>query len=375
MTRISMTAAAAVLVAFSGVAAAQQAGDIVFTTQTGGVFWLPQGGSAVQLAQINEPNVRLADLAFGPSGALFVNNGPQPVGDPSLSNIYRIQDPFGAANVSVFASSGNIQNPIGLVYDRPTNNMIAVMNPGTNQPRPDPSFLGLLGVNATTGATAVVYQQQPAGTTFPYYNRGAYISAVPGQSGTYVSAAVQGSAFDYNGVPPQTRASSLHRFTMNGMIATEELIVDLGDTSVTGFSRSIGRVTGVTAVDAQTMFISSVDYPGGAGTGIGSIFRVDLDLNGDFLSVTDITTGNLPTGVNIFPEEIEYNKFTNTLFFADRIGNADGTASIYELNLDGTGLNSVYVGFGVRGIAIIPTPAGVALLALGGLVAARRRRA
>lgn len=367
----SMTVAA-VLVAASGVGLGQTAGDIVFTTEDGGVFSLPQGGSASLLTTLGGGLISLSDLTFGPNGDLFVNNGPRPVGNPSDSGIFRIADPFGAATSSVLAASGNIQNPIGVAYNRASNTLLTVNNPGTATPLPSDVFLGLLGTNATTGATNIVFEQEPAGTAFPYYNRGAFITPTPGLANTYYSAAVEGSNFQYAGQFPQTRASSLHRFDFdpNTGTATEELVIDLGDTAATGFSRSIGRVTGVTAVDEQTIFLTGWDFLSPA---VGTIYRVDLDTNGDFVSITDITDGNLG-GVRILPEELEYNPYTGKLVFANNIVNSQGEAHIYELNLDGTGLNSIYFGEAASGIEIVPAPGGLALLGLGGLAAARRRR-
>ncbi|TVQ62222.1 MAG: hypothetical protein EA378_07145 [Phycisphaerales bacterium] len=368
MMKIRMTAlaAAAAIAAISGGASAQSAGDVVFTTDDGGVWLRTLGGMTTQLAQINDPGVRLADLAFGPGGALFVNSGPAPVENPSQAVMYRIDDPFGSANVSVLASSDPLQNPVGLVFDPNSGNLLTVNNPGTpGQPQ---FYIGLLGVNPTTGVVTELLERDIS--SFPTWNRGSYLSQVPGAPGEFFATAAEGSATVIPAVPGFSRAGSLHRLTVSGDLsgASESLIVDLGDTSVTGLNMPITRVTGVTAVDSQTLFVSAFDFDDQA----GAIYRVDLDANGDFVGLQDITSGNVPQ--TFLPEEIEYNPFTGTLLFADRSTSGATGGNILEINLDGTGF-SVFANEGrVRGIAIIPTPAGGALLAIAGLAAARRRR-
>lgn len=365
-TRMTALAAAAAIAALSGTVAAQSAGDVVFTTDDGGVWLRTLGGTTTQLAQINDPGVRLADLAFGPDGTLYVNSGPAPVQNPSQAVVYRIDDPFGAANVSVLASSDPLQNPVGLVYDPNSGNLLAVNNPGTpGQPQ---FYIGLLGINPTTGAVTEVLERDIS--SFPTWNRGSYLSAVPGVAGEFFATAAEGSATIIPPVPGFNRAGSLHRLTVSSDLATasESLIVDLGDTSVTGLSKAITRVTGVTAVDAQTLFVSAFDFDDQA----GAIYRVDLDTDGNFVGLQDITSGNVPQ--TFLPEELEYNPFTGTLLFADRSTSGASGGNILEINLDGTGF-SIFANEGrVRGIAIIPSPAGAALLAMGGLVASRRRR-
>ncbi len=366
-TRMTALAAAAAIAAISGTAAAQNAGDVVFTTDDGGVWFKPLGGSAQLITTIADPGAELNDLAFGPTGALFVNSGPRPVQTPSTAAIYRIDDPFGTPSVSVFSQSDPLQNPIGLVYDAGSNSFLTPNNPGTAG---SPSFTTtLIGVNANTGVATGLLARDT--TSFPTYDRGSYLAANPGVAGEYFASTLAGSATLLTNPPAGfSRASTLHRISVSpDLTTTESLIVDLGDTSITGLSHPVARVSGVTAVDSQTLFISAFDFD----DQVGTIYRVDLDTDGNFAGIQSIISSD--TAQPFLPGELEYNPFTGTLLFADRSESNVFGGNILEINLDGTGL-SVFANEGrVRGIAIIPSPAGAALLAMGGLVASRRRRA
>ena len=145
---------------------------------------------------------------------------------------------------------------------------------------------------------------------------------------------------------------------------TEELIVDLGNTAVTGLSEALGQPNSVETVPGlNAVFVTANDFV----NDIGFIYRVDLDNQGDFAGITEVLSGQF------FPGDLTYNKFTGKFLFGDRRVSTGG--NIYEVNIDGTGLNSILNGFIPGGIdVVVPAPGSLALLGLGGLVAARRRR-
>ena len=165
-TRFLTLSALLLSAGLASVANAQANGDLVFTDEySDSVYHLPIGGSPNLL--FSAPGSRLAGITRR-GNEWFFANGPFPVQVPSDSSILRATNLFsGAPIVTTFASSGNIQNPIGIRYHSGSDNIIGVMNPSGT------SYEGLLGINANSGAQTNLFQEpNPAITPSPRYNAG-----------------------------------------------------------------------------------------------------------------------------------------------------------------------------------------------------------
>ena len=153
------------ILAGAAAASAASAQKILMTEfGTDSIYRLNLDNSIDNLYTFSDPdNTRLACITRGPDGAFYVANGPTPINDPSQSNIFRLTGLLGGVpNATVFAQSDPLQNPVGLVYDAPTNNFLAANNPvGAMSQQP---FAGIVGIDATTGALTEVY---PPTTTPP----------------------------------------------------------------------------------------------------------------------------------------------------------------------------------------------------------------
>jgi hypothetical protein len=75
-------------------------------------------------------------------------------------------------------------------------------------------------------------------------------------------------------------------------------------------------------------------------------------------------------------EEIEWDSFNNRWLLVEDLGGLNSPSRITTLNADGiSGYGVLYSGgFAIRDIEVVPTPATAAVLGLGGMLAARRRR-
>jgi hypothetical protein len=139
---------------------------------------------------------------------------------------------------------------------------------------------------------------------------------------------------------------------------TVDRVVDFDGTATSfGPLTFVAGITSTTGGDGLTdLFVTD--------TFTDSIYRVDLDANGDFVSA-DLILDGLDD-----PQTIEFNPFRNSLIFHEL-----GAMTISEVGLDGSGLTVLETGVvSARGIYIIPAPGAVALFGLGGLAAMRRRR-
>ncbi|MEM7754243.1 MAG: hypothetical protein AAF297_01255 [Planctomycetota bacterium] len=361
MKRFAMTAA--VLAAAATATHAQVPGDIIFVTDDGDLNWTPfAGGGAFNILSFSsDPTVdRLLDLEIGPDHSLLIGSGPAPVGDPSLGRIIRVDDVFGANSVSTITQGDPVQNPTGLIYDPAADRIFAVNNPGSQPALPAPRIFETVLEIAPDGSSVQDVLNQPNPIDFPAFNAGGDIELDPQNPGSYVVSAIEGGEFPYrtNG----QRGSALIRINPDGFGAfDQEVIVDLSDTSETGLSEAVGRTVGFAYSDDNTIFVSSFDFDDNTGT----IYRVDLDNNGDFVSITDIMPGE-----TVFAEYMEYNPFSDSIVFSSRF-----FPGVFEIGLDGSGLRNIYDGGFTRGLTVfVPTPATAALLAGAGLIGFRRRR-
>lgn len=318
------------------------------------VYHLPMGGTPQLL--FSAPGSRLAGITRSGSDWFFAD-GPFPVTEPSNSRIIKATNLFsGAPTVSTFASSGDIQNPIGITYHTASNSIVGVMNPGKGPPK----FDGLLSINSTgTSTTRLFEEPDPATTASPRYNAGAYIVQDNNRTNRFLVTATNGGVDAPD--PSQDRfvASTLHGFTIGSdLTTTHDFIYDFSSSS-TGLANTLYEVRGL-AINGDNVYVSDILR--------GEIYKLTLDGSG---AVSGISL--LASGLDE-PENLIYNPFTNKLVI-DEVGALDPTrARISQINVDGTGYEVLANGVHARGFAIVPTPGALALLGMGGLMAARRRR-
>ena len=137
--------------------------------------------------------------------------------------------------------------------------------------------------------------------------------------------------------------------------ATPSLLVDLSNTNLGTPLTFLGGITSA----GNDLYV--------ADRRADAVFKITLDGNGDFSSIAQVIGG-----LNE-PENLIFNPFTGKLVIdvRDDLNNP----MIVQCNLDGTGLEVLAAGFHARGFEIVPSPATFALLGLGTVVGARRRRA
>jgi hypothetical protein len=363
-----------ILLAAAGMAtsaSAQNAGDIVFSDDSNDIRWLPQGGAGTSNLILTYPGGVEEDwltIDVGPDNTIYAANSPLTPAQPERAEVTRIDGwTTGPAVSTQLSSNVPIQRVIGMVYDPQTDNLIGVNNPGSIW-NGFPQYEGIIGVNATTPGPAQFLWEEPLDSDpNPKYKAGNRIDRDVNNPGQFYVTTAEGSVNSGPGPGGSTLpAGTLQRVSVAGdLTTTVELIVDLGDTGVTGLPNALVRPAGVaTVAGLNSIFVANAQFDGAD----GQIVRVDLDGAGDFLSATIIAQGAF------FPNEMIYNPFTDKLVFANRPENVL-TGSIMQMNLDGTGLETIYSDSRVQGLAVVvPTPGTLALLGLGGLAAVRRRR-
>ncbi len=401
MDRKLVIVAVAGLLASASSAFAQANGDLVFTDisvpnpgnplSTQFVKWWQSGPNSVanifSYANAVDPNgsparptVRLSDLTFGPNGSIFVGNGPnQSPGAATIGEIYRVDNPFGGAASSTTVASGGgvVQNPIGLQYDTASQRLLYINNPtvGVGQ---NP---GTYAVDAGGTVTRLIgYSNDPQPR--PGVAEPAYITPSPSGDGSYYIVSsnggkyqVQQSGGPFGNLPAnQNISSTVSRLTFpvaaTANSGTSVITLDFADvgpviplaplygTNPTGngtLAQVLTDVRGITSAPGNNLFVTD--------NLTGGIYRITLDNVGNYSAIAPIITGLQS------PEAITYDAYSNTLVFSQI-----GTRTINRINLDGTGLSTVVTDVHVRGIRVVPTPAGAAVIGLGGLVALRRRR-
>lgn len=331
-----------------------------------------------------ESYVRLADVAIGANDQEFIltqgtfNDGdyvpPRAGGQPALGAVLKIGNITGPATLQTLTSSGFVSNTIGTVYHAPSNTTLNIMNPGGLM-SPSMRTDGVVGVNYTTGAQTVMYTE-PAAGPFPRYQAGAYITKDPragAGANDYLATSIQGGILGNGQVGNNAGGAQLYRFNFANDLTggTMTKVVDFTNTAETGQATNFligntrdmfnnGGVRGVVSVPGTNEVYVAFRFFG--------IWRVLLNNDGSFGSMNQVINMDLL-------DAIAYDPFEDKLIFGSNEFNNTG---LWEVNRDGTGLNQLVADVLVRGIDvrdnIIPGPAGAALLGLGGLLMAARRR-
>ncbi|MDX2148589.1 MAG: PEP-CTERM sorting domain-containing protein [Planctomycetota bacterium] len=319
-------------------------------------------------------SARLADIKPVPGGFAF-GDGPFPLQTPSTGGIYTVNNLFSnSPTINTVVSSNPFWGPIGMQYDSRSGRLLTVNNAAGGVSAEIDDADGLYTVNLGNGANTKVVDEinrPPLFAGTPRYQGGNYITADPQGSGDFFVVATTGGRFIQGGGPPpppanQDVSSIIYRVSVSadGLTATTTELIDTfninlrfpfeGDPNNLLPITDVRGITNIPGTDSLFVTDQLTD----------SIWRIDLDAGGAYSNITQIVTGLTN------PEAIEYNPFNNTLVFAQG-GNAD---LLSQVNLDGTGLTTLASGVAVRGITIIPAPSALALLGLGGLAVARRRR-
>ncbi len=375
------------LVAFAGTANAQNFGDIIFTDQNTDTIYSASGfGPSVPTALFSRgvpaDESRLADIVFV-GDSLYVADGGQPAGTlpiPSPSLIFRVDDLFGTPSATTIADNDRVQNPIGMTYDSARNRLTVVNNPSLSGGQ---QVSGLIGVDLAgpfpTNPT-FMFEDVPLNDPRPHFEEGTYIINDPTGVGDFIAIGVNGGAYR-GGAATLDRASTMYRFNVDNpgdFGTTDELMIDFSASFIApefGFDPDVNltNVRGITNI-GNDLYVTNLSARDDANTPLDydGIYRVALDPNtGAPLSLDLVFDLGLMS-----PEVIEYNPFTGKLVFADVDFDDNGNIGILaQINPDGTGFEILASGVHVRGLEFVPAPSTLALLGLGGLAAARRRRA
>lgn len=335
--------------ALGGAAFGQAPGDILFTDEfSDTINIINSPGVWTPLVTFNDPDTRLAQIT-NIGGRWYVANGPKPVHDPSTASIIQIDDLFGSPIVTTLAQGEPLQNPIGLKYHGKTGQLITInhVDSQINKPKNE----GIYAIDPSTGAVTEVYKQQDG--QVPVYKTGYRLVADPNSDDFFVTC-VNGGVYD-GGPGDMNKGSCIWRLSINPntLQGTVTLLADLSSV----LNDPLTFVRGITAVPGTNDL-----YIGDGAT--KAIYRMTLDGNGDYSSISAIATGIQD------PWEIIYNPYTNKLVYGEQ-----DISTISQMNLDGSNIQLLASGVGARGLAIVPTPGGAALLGFAGLLASRRRRA
>lgn len=352
MTRKFVAAAAvAVVAACGGVASAQAAGDIVFTDEyTDTVYLLDAPNSATGLISFApDADFRLGGI-INIGGTFYLANGPSVGTNTPAAQLLRLNNLFGGAATSTVLYSGDpLWNPTGLAYDASTNSLLAANDPGAiNVPPTSTNGITALNLGTNVLTTLVTSDGNIGGPGATALTNPIRVTA-DANSGDFFVVDRNGGAYPGSST---IRSSVIYRMDSGGSLS---VVVDLGDTGLTGLGLIEGARGAVSVGNSLFVTDDSTD----------AVYKITLDGFGNYAGISTLISG---MGL-LTPQEIVYNQYTDKLVFGD-----SGTNEIYQINLDGTGFETIMTGVNARGIAIVPTPAGVAMLGLGALAATRRRR-
>ncbi|MEO1716994.1 MAG: PEP-CTERM sorting domain-containing protein [Planctomycetota bacterium] len=377
MTRIASVAA---LIAFAGSATAQfTPGSLLYISDigtTGGVDTinvLDYGplttATLFSFGPDTQDTSRRGGLAQGPDGEFYVGRSDIPVLDPSTAVIDRVDDLFGTPSASNFASNPELQTVTGIRYDSFTDSLVVLNNPGSAFGVPQ-DFEGVQTYDRATGSYDGL--QVPESFTNPGVQAvGGGLVPTGRNAGEYYFGSLNGGAgFDGSLPGNGSRTSTvIARAQFNNPAdpsdVTVDFVIDL-EPNATGRSEFFGLLRGMaTLPNGNIAFLDANSF---------NIWEVVLDSSGNFDSLEVLFDGTaVARGDNGLGRGIIYNEFTDKLNYIEFAG--DGTQDIVEINLDGTGRTILASGIvGLNSLVAIPAPSTAALLGLGGLAAARRRR-
>lgn len=379
---MTKTISVLVLAAIAGSAFAANPGDIVFTDQNDTsikVLANPGGSNAVSTL------VTLPGLPYGADGSgwrpagitadangryYFANQDYNTTTQTRVNNgIWAVDDIFGTPVVSSFLSAPGDSYPFDVDYDAANNGLIWNQNPFrfvAGEPVPD----GINGSYINTPANLQFYAENTTGS-HPYYEAGVFMVKDPNSNDYFCTALNGGMGDGFSDARPSTLWRLTPNFANPGA-STITLIKDMtADAALTNPMRWLRGITAVPGTHDLYVTNTNTDIQGYPGATPG-VYKIVLNPDGTYASMTLVNS-------TIFqPEAIEYNPYTGKLVIAafndvNNNGLADD-GRIYQMNLDGSGLEILAEGVHARDFHFVPTPGALALLGLSGLAAARRRR-
>ncbi len=369
------------LAALAGTAIAANPGDIVFTDQNDtSIKLLASPGSGNTLSTL----VSLPGLPFGADGSLwrpagitadasgryyFANQDFNTTTQSHVNNgIWAVDDIFGTPTVSSFISSPQDSYPFDVDFDAANNGLVWNQNPWRFDGESVPD--GLNGSYINSPANLQFHAENTAGPR-PFYEGGVFMVKDPNSS-DYFCTALNGGVGAGVG---DSSTSTLWRLSPNFAnpgASTLTLVKDF--TTDPALANPMRWLRGITAVPGTNdLYVTNTltDHQGNLGATTG-VYKITLNPDGSYASMTLINSGIL------LPEAIEFNPYTGKLVIASfNDANNNGLADdgiIYQMNLDGSGLEILAQGVHARDFHIVPTPGALALLGLSGLIAIRRRR-
>ena len=280
----------------------------------------------------------------------------------------------GTRTVSTFATSDPIQAVEGMAYDPLTNNLLFVNNPGSDQVLPLRQE-GVIGIDINNAANlSVVVPEPDFADPLPRPVAFNVLEADRTRANNYYVGAVNGGVGTDPNIPFST-SSIINRLVMNNPAdptdVSFDMVIDLADAN-TGLGYSLTHIRGIASLDDGNLIVAEQETR--------SLYSVELDGNGDFVSIAkifdlDAAFDSDNTGVYFQPFNVVYNQYTDKINYVERnLTAGDGTSRIVEINLDGTGHNVLLDNVKAGALFIVPAPTSLALLGLGGLAATRRRR-
>lgn len=331
-------------------------GDIIFTDAMSDTVNLISGGPGFsQLYQFADPGdeIRLADITRA-NGRYYVGSGFGIISDPAVGFVFELDNLFGATSQSTVVSSDPAQNPLGLEFHSKSNKLVMVNNPAQSAMAPNEQD-GIYGISldgGSFGTTNQIFDEDVGSTTFPRYQAGAGTTRDRNNPNTFYVATVNGGATGGTAGGDEVKGSAIYSVTLDasGGPANPSLLFDFSNTS-------FGEITFVRDVttDGSNLYI---------GDGFsGAIYSISLADPGD-LSTLSLVKDGLTR-----PQNLIYNQFTDKLVWSDNFDEA-----IYQMDLDGSNMETLATGINARGFYIVPTPGAVALFGLAGIAGVRRRR-
>ncbi len=354
--------------ALCGLAAGAQAaavGNIVFTSKTNDAVMYYNNGVTSTLVSFSDPDVRLAEILRAPSGEYYVDSGPFPVDTGNnKSALYKIDNVFAAVpSVSTVKQGFDMANPEGMVWYNGHRTVVYANNPQSEYGNDTQVYRGVRAVNVDTSVDVGSYQQV-VNIPSPRTSNDVLKNPYGGANDFYLVSINGGSAI----VPNDAAWSTLWNYQVNpgDMTGTPSLMVNLGDTSVTGLAKSLTFVRHATIKSsANEMFIVNAAL-NSQDQSMNGIFKITLNGDGSFGGISMIFQDLVNA---LRPDNIEYNPYTDKVVFSD-----EPSGAIYQINPDGSGFELVVAGVGCRGFYFVPAPGSLALVGLAGLTLGRRRR-
>ncbi len=379
-----------VIVAFAGLAAsalAQNAGDVLFTTRdrfaSGGVdpdrigLIEVDGGNIVStLFEVPELDSRTNRLARAPgANNFYVGNVPfPPADDRTTGNLYRLDNLFGVVSRVGVVNSADVPEliaPAGIQYNADADKIIWINNAIGTGSGPGDVDDGIFGAAPDGSMLTDIFQEPPSGPA-PRYNAGVEIKPDPLRPNSYyVSTLNGGDDVTGEGDPQSGTLWRLDVDTNDIANSTMTLITTL-DGATTGLGENLTFVQGMTVLPDGTVIVGDKKNR--------KIYSLDISDDGLGLDGATELIDFAPIHSNFGlteagPGDIEYDEFNGMLVLVEDVDqNRNFDDRIARIALDGTGYEVLADHVAAVDVFVVPAPAGLALLGLGGLVATRRRR-